>query len=80
MSDLVLYMKPTCPYCRKVMTFMSRHEISIPMRDVSIDRSASEELERVGGMAQVPCLFIDGKPMYESDDIIAYLDETFPQQ
>ena len=30
-----------------------------------------------GGKVQVPCLFIDGKAMYESDDIIAYLGKAF---
>ena len=32
-----------------------------------------------GGKEQVPCLFIDGKPLYESLDIIAWLEEH-PQQ
>ncbi len=32
-----------------------------------------QELIRVGGKQQVPCLFIDGKPMYESDDIVEWL-------
>jgi glutaredoxin len=27
----------------------------------------------VGGKHQVPCLFIDGDPMYESDDIVAWM-------
>ena len=31
------------------------------------------ELIRVGGKQQVPCLFIDGKPMYESLDIVEWL-------
>ena len=32
-----------------------------------------ERLIRDGGKLQVPCLFIDGKPLYESDDIVAWL-------
>ncbi len=35
-------------------------------------------LVRDGGMYQIPCLFIDGKPMYESDDIVRFLEEHFP--
>ncbi len=31
------------------------------------------DLVRVGGKKQVPCLVVGGKPLYESDDIIAYL-------
>ena len=70
-----LYIKPTCPYCQKVLRFMEAHGIKIELRDTSADPEAREELVRVGGKAQVPCLFIDGTPMYESDDIIAHLKE-----
>ncbi|MEK6776862.1 MAG: glutathione S-transferase N-terminal domain-containing protein [bacterium] len=34
-------------------------------------------LVRDGGMYQIPCLFIDGKPMYESDDIVRFLESRF---
>ena len=37
------------------------------------DREDRLELIRVGGKQQVPCLFIDGKPMYESMDIVEWL-------
>ena len=40
-----------------------------------IHKSAEDRarLLRDGGKEQVPCLFIDGKPMYESLDIIEWL-------
>ncbi|OIP61484.1 MAG: glutaredoxin [Nitrospirae bacterium CG_4_9_14_3_um_filter_53_35] len=34
-------------------------------------------LIRDGGMYQIPCLFIDDKPMYESDDIVRFLESRF---
>ena len=40
------------------------------------DPDAADELARVGGKRQVPCLFIDGKPLYESLDIIKWLEEN----
>ena len=66
-------MKPTCPYCIKVMNFMSENNITIPLRDIVADESAAETLIAIGGKRQVPCLFIDGKPLYESGDIIEWL-------
>ena len=42
-------------------------------RDIVTEPAAAEELVRVGGKRQVPCLFVDGTPMYESGDIVAYL-------
>jgi len=35
-------------------------------------------LRREGGMYQIPCMLIDGKAMYESDDIVRFLQENFP--
>lgn len=72
MPELVLYKKDVCPFCVKVMRYLDVHGIEVPIRDTVADPSAREELVRVGGKAQVPCLFIDGEPLYESADIIAY--------
>ena len=66
-------MKSTCPYCIKVMSFMEDNSIAVPLRDIEADEEAAKTLISVGGKRQVPCLFIDGQPLYESDDIIAWL-------
>lgn len=74
--ELELFMKPTCPYCIKVMNFMSENNITIPLRDIVADEDAAETLIAIGGKRQVPCLFIDGKPLYESGDIIEWLRDN----
>lgn len=76
-STYELFYMPTCPFCKKVLSFMDKHGIEMPLRDITADSEARDKLERVGGKVQVPCLFIDDKPMYESDDIIAYVDKAF---
>lgn len=43
--------------------------------NISQDRDAAATLIEVGGKQQVPCLLIDGKPLYESSDIISWIDE-----
>ena len=45
------------------------------MKDISEDSKALEELTHLGGKAQVPCLFINGVPLYGSKDIIDYIKE-----
>ena len=72
-----LYIMPGCPFCHKVQRYMDQRGIELPLRDITADPDARATLERVGGKVQVPCLFIDGAPLYESDDIIAYLARTF---
>lgn len=70
---LELFMKPTCPYCIKVMSFMEENGITVPLRNIEADEDAAKTLVNVGGKRQVPCLFIDGQPLYESGDIIEWL-------
>lgn len=69
---LELYYADWCPYCRKVLRFMDANGISLEMHDVD-ERGNRAHLIDIGGSSQVPCLVIEGKAMYESDDIIAYL-------
>ncbi len=77
MRKYTLFYKPTCPFCKKVLNYMDEHGIDLPLRDVSTDADARDELLSIGGKTQVPCLFIDGEPLYESGDIIDYLSKTF---
>lgn len=75
--DLKLYMFETCPFCRKVIREIeSSNRNDIEFRDIHKNEEYRQELISVGGKEQVPCLFIDGKPMYESDDIIQWLREN----
>ena len=74
--EYLLYVMPGCPFCHKVLRFMGEKGIELPQADITADPAAREELKRVGGKVQVPCLFIDGEPLYESDDIVAYLNEN----
>ena len=71
-KDLLLYIMPGCPYCSKVLRFMKERGIEVPLRSTSEPGARAELIEK-GGKFQAPCLFIDGAPLYESDDIIAWL-------
>lgn len=75
MTELTLYGRTSCPYCVKVLRFMQSRNITIPLKDTT-DPENREELIRIGGKGQVPCLVIDGKALYESMDIIAWLDQN----
>lgn len=56
----------------KVLRFMEEHKINMDTRD-TLQPGNQNDLVRIGGKKQVPCLIKDNKAMYESDDIIAYL-------
>lgn len=71
--DLQLYIRYYCPYCVKVLRFMERAGIEVPLHDITASEQDRLFLVREGGKQQVPCLFVDGVAMYESDDIIEWM-------
>lgn len=74
---LELYKFETCPYCRRVLDFIEQNGwTDIELHDIHKNESDRQRLIEVGGKEQVPCLFIDGQPMYESLDIIDWLREN----
>ena len=44
------------------------------MKNLADDPNGRAELKEKGGKMQVPCLFIDGQPLYESEAIITWID------
>ncbi len=75
--SLELYKFDACPYCQRVFMALDRLGVQVSMADTRRDEEAARRLLLTGGKQQVPCLFIDGEPMYESGDIIAWLEEQF---
>lgn len=74
---LELFKKDTCPYCKRVMAEIdAQGREDIIYLDITKDKSNLDRLIEVGGKNQVPCLFIDGTPMYESLDIIDWLKDN----
>jgi len=74
--ELILYQHAGCPYCQKVLRFMQSKGIAIPLKN-SLEPANRAALIKIGGKSQVPCLVIDGKALYESDDIITWLDKNY---
>ncbi len=75
---LKLYTFQSCPYCEKVRRVFMSDKVSY--EEVTAERGTpgAEEVERLGGKLQVPFL-VDteaGISMYESDDIINYVQKN----
>lgn len=83
---LILYYKPTCPYCQRVLSEAETLGISFTLKDISTDETLRAELIERGGKKQVPYLIdtTHNVALYESNDIVTYLrkeygDGTQPQ-
>ena len=76
---LELYDFEACPYCRKVREVLSELDLDYRARPVAQGSARRAELVRRGGKMQAPYL-VDpntATELYESDDIIRYLNATY---
>lgn len=72
MENLKLYVMETWPYCQKVVNFLKENNLEVDLLDIDKEARLKDELKNVGGKVQVPMLLVEGKPLYESDDIIEW--------
>jgi len=73
---LELYYFESCPYCQRVLKVIRDLKINVAYKDVHRDLNEMQKLYSATGRKTVPCLFIDGKPMHESLDIINWLNSN----
>ena len=75
--ELILYGRPSCPYCVRVDRVIEELDLEdkLTRRLTSYGSEWRDDLRSRTGSTQVPCLFIDGVPMFESLDIIDWMRE-----
>ena len=78
---LKLYQFYACPFCVKTRRSIKRLNLKVETRNAQAEGEFRKELELNGGKIKVPCLKIEGAGeaswLYESNDIIKYLNERF---
>lgn len=73
---LDFYYFEACPYCQRVMNVIEKHKIQVNWMDIHKDAAHSKKLRSDTGRTTVPCLYIDGEPMFESLDIMKWLESN----
>jgi len=81
-KSMSVYQYFACPFCIKTRRAIHRLNIPLEYRDAQVRGSEHRNtLEKEGGRIKVPCLRIDEGDqttwLYESDEIIAYLNQQF---
>jgi glutathione S-transferase len=76
----ILYYKPSCPFCQRVLQVAENLGVAFDLKDISDDEVLASELVARGGKRQVPYLVDSSRhvEMYESNDIIEYIREHRP--
>ncbi len=80
MANIELYELPGCPFCAKVVDALDELGLEYESHEVPRARGDRTEVEEISGQTGVPVLVdrdhgVEGMP--ESDDIVAYLEETY---
>ena len=78
--ELTLFKSDTCFFCHRVLGVVQSLKIPLTLKDTRKDPEARSMLVAVGGKRQVPCLFINGRPLYESSDIINFFQSLVINQ
>lgn len=80
MSNVELYELDGCPFCAKVKDKLTDLDLEYESHMVPSSKAERDEVAEVSGQRGVPVLVdedhgVEGMP--ESDDIVAYLEETY---
>jgi len=73
--ELILYKSNSCMFCHLVFRAIDHLGVPVELRDIRESTAIRQELIELGGKAQVPCLSINGRALYESADIVHYLQD-----
>lgn len=73
---LDFYYFEACPYCQRVIKVIDKHKIKVNWMDIHKDSAHAKKLMTDTGRTTVPCLYIDGKPMFESLDIMKWMESN----
>lgn len=71
-----LYVKTGCPFCARVLAVLKEQDIPYEEKNIG-DSATVEELISRGGKRQVPFLVDGDVSLYESEDIVEYLNERY---
>jgi len=79
LKPLVLYNMEGSPYCRKVREALTELDLAYVVRNLPKGSPKRAELFARGGKMQVPYLVDPNtkRELYESDEIVAYLEEQY---
>ncbi len=80
-KGLSLYQFYACPFCVKTRRAIHRLNVPVSLIDAQGNQQNRDDLLNGGGAIKVPCLRIEANDnitwLYESNDIISYLNDRF---
>ena len=69
--SVVMYLKPTCPFCKKAQLILKRKGATVEEIDITNRPERRQEMINKTGRTTVPQIFINGKHIGGCDDLRA---------
>ncbi len=69
MTKVIIYTKPSCPYCDMAKKLLTEHHFSFEEIRIDLDDSKREEMIRLSHRRTVPQIFINGQSIGGYDDL-----------
>lgn len=66
--SVIVYSTPTCPFCKKVKTYLQEHQIVFTDIDVMGDQEQAAEMIKKSGQMGVPVVDFDGEIVIGFDE------------
>ena len=73
---LELFYYDGCPFCQYVLGTIQKLNVKVSLCNIQESEEHYERLVADTGRKTVPCLYIDNKPMFESSDIMQWLEKN----
>lgn len=71
MAEVEIYTTPFCPYCYRAKSVLDKKSVRYREIDVMMAPAKRSEMrERSGGINKVPQIFVDGRHIGGSDDLL----------
>ena len=72
MAHVTIYTRQGCGYCTRALALLTQKGVAFEEFDAGMDMTRREEMiERSGGGSTYPQIFIDGKHIGGSDELLA---------
>ncbi len=74
-NDTMLFIRSNCMFSTNAVAALNNLHLTekVPVRNVSDDSKALDDLVAIAGKGQAPCLMVGDRPMHEADEIVTYL-------
>jgi len=72
---LELFYYEECPFCQFVLQTIKKLNILVEYKNIREDSANLNKLLNDTGRRTTPCLYINNRPMFESSDIVSWLNQ-----